>query len=944
MFREMALSKLNKSIIKESKDKSEYSSSFKKKTGGSFKYIKFPSSEAEKYMKKDTHWDKQSIDHFKQSKVGELVIDKEKDIIAGYIFVNKSKGILSPLRIYDEYKGYGLSNTLVKDAIDKFGAKELGVYTDNQVAIKLYSKHGFEDTKKRKKYKDGDEVMFMKLNESIIKESENDRSNILNLVNKSLEKENIKTHISSEDKKYFFTGRENDICLGSFKKENYNKAYSIAKEVLKDKPYTVRKDNYFTIYIYAKQKISESYLEESDNTYIDGFKTKKNDKKIKYIDISNPEAKKYLMKDSYSKKIIDLIKNYDGEIIIDEEKDIPIGRIFVYNKNDKKNYGFIHSFYIDKNYRGYGFANRLIKDAITKYNGFDLIVKKNNKIAIELYKKNGFVIDDSRHPEKQYYYMILKSHKKSLSESYIENETFYINEAKRSDLPDSSFGIPEDRKFPLDTEDHVKSAIKLFGHADEDKKKSLAKRIEKAAKKYKIDIPKTTQCYKYLHESYIEESTSMDRKYRCPYCDNLYKRKDLPRHIENKHEDLIPKDMTPLQITFNTVNKKTHGTCTECGGESPWNEEKGRYDRICTKKSCHNSYVKSMKSRMIRKYGKEHILNDAEVQKRMLENRKISGTYIWSDGTKFSYCGSYEKALLAFLDRVLLCKSEDIITPGPVIEYTYKGQTHKWIMDVYYIPYNLCIDVKDGGTNPNNRPMEEYREKQEAKEQSLAKLGKFNYIRLTDNDFTQLFDTFLELKMNLMDNDDKKVININEQCSTTINALPPINQEKGQYIIQYMMNNTFTKGYGYCTDNELTDDIHIIDSFGKSKIIHRDEFLGMIDEYTIFKYNGNHVEESYDYNTYPIDYYYTKLTGRRLLDDKQIFIDSDFTIESKLEDKLDALREVYISSLNNNTILENDIGFDKDGIYRYNPETGLRTKSYDSLEKINKDEIKIIGL
>ena len=79
-----------------------------------------------------------------------------------------------------------------------------------------------------------------------------------------------------------------------------------------------------------------------------------------------------------------------------------------------------------------------------------------------------------------------------------------IHEVKRSDLPDSAFGIPEDRKFPLDTEQHVKSAIHLFGHAEESKKKSLAKRINSAAKKYDIRIPETTQVYKYLNESVNE--------------------------------------------------------------------------------------------------------------------------------------------------------------------------------------------------------------------------------------------------------------------------------------------------------------------------------------------------------------------------------------------------------------------------------------------------------
>lgn len=71
-------------------------------------------------------------------------------------------------------------------------------------------------------------------------------------------------------------------------------------------------------------------------------------------------------------------------------------------------------------------------------------------------------------------------------------------ETKRSNLKDSQFGIPEDRKYPLDTKRHVISAIKLFGHAEEEKKAALAKRIQTAANRYDIRIAKTSQVYKYL--------------------------------------------------------------------------------------------------------------------------------------------------------------------------------------------------------------------------------------------------------------------------------------------------------------------------------------------------------------------------------------------------------------------------------------------------------------
>lgn len=62
-----------------------------------------------------------------------------------------------------------------------------------------------------------------------------------------------------------------------------------------------------------------------------------------------------------------------------------------------------------------------------------------------------------------------------------------VNETKRSDLPDDAFGIPEERKYPLDTEEHVRSAIKLFNHVDDKYEAELAKNIIKQMEKYKID-------------------------------------------------------------------------------------------------------------------------------------------------------------------------------------------------------------------------------------------------------------------------------------------------------------------------------------------------------------------------------------------------------------------------------------------------------------------------
>lgn len=85
--------------------------------------------------------------------------------------------------------------------------------------------------------------------------------------------------------------------------------------------------------------------------------------------------------------------------------------------------------------------------------------------------------------------------------------------AKRSELPDSVFGIPEERKYPMPDKKHVISAIKLFGHVDKKYEEELAKRIIKNIRKYDIDVSfvtKNNKLYKYLLDSHlVKESVSL---------------------------------------------------------------------------------------------------------------------------------------------------------------------------------------------------------------------------------------------------------------------------------------------------------------------------------------------------------------------------------------------------------------------------------------------------
>lgn len=287
----------------------------------------------------------------------------------------------------------------------------------------------------------------------------------------------------------------------------------------------------------------------------------------------------------------------------------------------------------------------------------------------------------------------------------------------------------------------------------------------------------------------------MPKKYKCPYCGKSKERISLVQHIEDEHSDLIPIGYTPMRIAFNSINYGNldyAGKCTECGGPTRWDENKGRYDRQCGKKSCHDSFVKKFEENMIRTKGVSRITKSVDGQEMMLARRKISGRYRFQDGGIRTFTGSYEREALKFMDGVLNCKSDDIMTPGPTMNYSFNGQNHYYIPDIYYIPYNLIIEVKDGGDKPNNRDMPEYRAKQIAKEKHIVDNTNYNYLRLTNNDFSQLLSTMSDLKLQLNDSSNERVININENMFAAIGSMFPMHDPDSVYVINYAKNNVFS--------------------------------------------------------------------------------------------------------------------------------------------------------
>lgn len=304
-----------------------------------------------------------------------------------------------------------------------------------------------------------------------------------------------------------------------------------------------------------------------------------------------------------------------------------------------------------------------------------------------------------------------------------------------------------------------------------------------------------------------------NKYFQCPYCNKKFDRPTLCSHLEKEHLDELPEEFTPLRMTFHVVNKKPityRRPCRVCKADTDWDENKGRYNFLCNKKSCHTAWVEQMKKDMGDKMGSNRPTANPEGLQKMLANRKISGTYQFQDGGTKTYTGSYERKALEFIDKIMNIKSEDLVCPGPIIRYSFLSpnvpsvtnaddttdynEYHIYIPDMYYVPYNLLIEVKDGGNKPNkNEKLSDTRKRQMAKEKFIIENTDYNYIRLTDNDFSQLLSVFADLKLHLVDNDTSRVIHVNEDA-TTIGAFPSQSvMQSGHVILNYLQNNVFAK-------------------------------------------------------------------------------------------------------------------------------------------------------
>lgn len=232
------------------------------------------------------------------------------------------------------------------------------------------------------------------------------------------------------------------------------------------------------------------------------------------------------------------------------------------------------------------------------------------------------------------------------------------------------------------------------------------------------------------------------RNTRCPFCSMIFNDKQkYCHHIALKHNEQVPPELEPLEYAYSLlVHKDVGRVCVMCK-KNPvhFNQDTLKYERLCDRPQCKDEYVKMMKSRMVKVYGHEHLLNDADMQRKMLYNHANAKDYIWDNDHKFRIIGTYEEDFLNKL-KSLGWSPNDIIAPSPN-NYWYKwgdGTQHLYIPDFFIPSLTLDVEIKQGGFNDSY--MEHNRDIEHRKDlmmQRMCEKSGRHYIKIMDKDYTE---------------------------------------------------------------------------------------------------------------------------------------------------------------------------------------------------------------
>lgn len=242
----------------------------------------------------------------------------------------------------------------------------------------------------------------------------------------------------------------------------------------------------------------------------------------------------------------------------------------------------------------------------------------------------------------------------------------------------------------------------------------------------------------------------------CPYCSKYFSKKQAALdHINKYHGNYLERDnMDAAQALYYSTHGTLKGKCMcGCGQDTEWNYKTGKPYKVSDDPECRKRLRNQALRNHKRVYGTETLLNDMDHQKEMQKHRPTAGEYTFSDGGKVGYLSSLELNFLQFCDKVMEFESK-MVQDSPET-FTYKdpkdGKLHQYIPDFYLPDYNLLIEIKDGGENPNTNPafIKETKYKVALKDEVMKKQNRYNYIKIVD----KKYGPFMELLYQIVRSD-----------------------------------------------------------------------------------------------------------------------------------------------------------------------------------------------
>lgn len=167
-----------------------------------------------------------------------------------------------------------------------------------------------------------------------------------------------------------------------------------------------------------------------------------------------------------------------------------------------------------------------------------------------------------------------------------------------------------------------------------------------------------------------------------------------------------PSKFTEKQKAYHERNKRSNriGKCRICGGDTEWNEEKGKYDAFCSD-ACKKKHSEITAARIEDIYGIKNLANDPVYQRDvMLAGRKIARDYTFADGDVKIVLSKVEYDILEQLEKLGFASSDIDAPCKTIIRYKMDGKILNHIPDIYIKSLNLIISAKDSSLAPNKHP------------------------------------------------------------------------------------------------------------------------------------------------------------------------------------------------------------------------------------------------